>query len=138
MLPVARLIGFEAEKIGRGAALHVDLLRASEQQEQVLKQIPSTMMLSLGVVDGRNIWKTDLDTRPSAAWTYRKLYRFHLARECKGCTIRNLCVATRSPNPESRRPPKLALPTTRVRRCQRVQPPCAVIAFCPKSLIEVL
>lgn len=43
------------------AALHVDLVRAPEQLEHVLKNIPSTLMLSLGVVDGRNIWKTDLE-----------------------------------------------------------------------------
>lgn len=43
------------------AALHVDLVRAPEQLEHVLKNIPSTLLLSLGVVDGRNIWKTDLE-----------------------------------------------------------------------------
>ena len=43
------------------AALHVDLVRAPEQLGHVLKNIPSTLMLSLGVVDGRNIWKTDLE-----------------------------------------------------------------------------
>ena len=43
------------------AALHVDLVRAPEQLEHVLENIPSTLMLSLGVVDGRNIWKTDLE-----------------------------------------------------------------------------
>lgn len=45
----------------RVTALHLDLVRAPEQLEQILKNIPSTLMLSLGVVDGRNIWKTDLD-----------------------------------------------------------------------------
>jgi 5-methyltetrahydropteroyltriglutamate--homocysteine methyltransferase len=43
------------------AALHLDLVRAPEQLDGVLKRVPSTLMLSLGVVDGRNIWKTDLD-----------------------------------------------------------------------------
>ena len=43
------------------AALHVDLVRAPEQLGHVLKNIPSTLLLSLGVVDGRNIWKTDLE-----------------------------------------------------------------------------
>jgi 5-methyltetrahydropteroyltriglutamate--homocysteine methyltransferase len=42
------------------AALHVDLVRAPEQRELILKSAPSELMLSLGVVDGRNIWKTDL------------------------------------------------------------------------------
>ena len=42
------------------AALHLDLVRAPEQLDKVLKAIPSRMQLSLGVIDGRNIWKTDL------------------------------------------------------------------------------
>src|SRR6266404_3125301 len=42
------------------AALHLDLVRAPEQLDKVLRIIPSRMQLSLGVIDGRNIWKTDL------------------------------------------------------------------------------
>ncbi len=42
------------------AALHLDLVRAPEQLDAVLENVPSELMLSLGVVDGRNIWKTDL------------------------------------------------------------------------------
>lgn len=42
-------------------ALHVDLVRAPEQFETVLRAIRSPMRLSLGVIDGRNIWRTDLD-----------------------------------------------------------------------------
>src|SRR5579859_2084744 len=42
------------------AALHLDLVRAPEQLDKVLKIIPSGLQLSLGVIDGRNIWKTDL------------------------------------------------------------------------------
>src|SRR5580704_13020162 len=42
------------------AALHLDLVRAPEQLDAALKAIPSRLQLSLGVVDGRNIWKTDL------------------------------------------------------------------------------
>jgi len=40
-------------------ALHIDLVRAPKQLDDVLKVIPSTLSLSLGVVDGRNIWKND-------------------------------------------------------------------------------
>jgi 5-methyltetrahydropteroyltriglutamate--homocysteine methyltransferase len=42
------------------AGLHVDLLRAPEQLARLLEHIPDTLTLSLGVVDGRNIWKADL------------------------------------------------------------------------------
>lgn len=40
-------------------ALHIDLVRAPEQLERVLAAIPNHLQLSLGVVDGRNIWKND-------------------------------------------------------------------------------
>ena len=40
-------------------ALHIDLVRAPEQLDAVLTQAPEKLCLSLGVVDGRNIWKND-------------------------------------------------------------------------------
>ena len=42
-------------------ALHLDLVRAPEQLEDALRLIPAGLVLSLGVVDGRNIWRTDLE-----------------------------------------------------------------------------
>ncbi len=42
-------------------ALHVDLVRAPEQLESVVAKLPSSTALSLGLVDGRNVWRTDLD-----------------------------------------------------------------------------
>ena len=41
--------------------LHVDLVRAPEQLDALLAAWPKGRVLSLGVVDGRNIWRTDLD-----------------------------------------------------------------------------
>ena len=41
--------------------LHVDLVRAPEQLDDVLKVWPWERLLSLGVIDGRNIWRADLD-----------------------------------------------------------------------------
>ena len=52
-LDLALRSGFEA--------LHVDLVRAPEQLEAVLTGLQPNMQLSLGVVDGRNIWRSDLD-----------------------------------------------------------------------------
>lgn len=40
-------------------ALHVDLVRCPEQLDEVLNVLPQNVTLSLGVVDGRNIWKND-------------------------------------------------------------------------------
>jgi len=42
-------------------ALHIDLVRCPEQLDEVLNAIPATLTLSLGVVDGRNIWKNDFE-----------------------------------------------------------------------------
>ena len=44
------------------SALHIDLVRAPEQLDAVLDQLPKPMILSLGLVDGRNIWKNDYKT----------------------------------------------------------------------------
>ncbi len=42
-------------------ALHIDLVRAPSQLDDVLAQLPADKVLSLGVVDGRNIWKNNFD-----------------------------------------------------------------------------
>ncbi|HTH66414.1 MAG TPA: 5-methyltetrahydropteroyltriglutamate--homocysteine S-methyltransferase [Gemmatimonadales bacterium] len=41
--------------------LHVDLVRAPEQLDALLERWPKGRVLSLGVVDGRNVWRTDLE-----------------------------------------------------------------------------
>lgn len=43
------------------AAVHLDLVRAPEQLDRALDLVPQGMMLSLGVVDGRNVWRNDLE-----------------------------------------------------------------------------
>ena len=42
------------------AGLHIDLVRGPEQLDPILAALPHTSSLSVGVVDGRNVWKTDL------------------------------------------------------------------------------
>ena len=41
--------------------LHVDLVRAPEQLPAVLDRLPAYKVLSLGVVNGRNVWRCDLE-----------------------------------------------------------------------------
>ncbi|QNK02845.1 5-methyltetrahydropteroyltriglutamate--homocysteine S-methyltransferase [Dyella telluris] len=41
--------------------LHVDLVRAPEQLDAVLDALGEEKILSLGLVDGRNVWRADLD-----------------------------------------------------------------------------
>ena len=43
------------------AGVHLDLVRAPEQLEQALAEAPASLVLSLGVVDGRNIWRTEFE-----------------------------------------------------------------------------
>lgn len=42
------------------AGLHLDLVRAPEQLAAFLPDWPADRALSLGVIDGRNLWRTDL------------------------------------------------------------------------------
>lgn len=41
--------------------LHIDLVRNPEQLDDILNIVPESLSLSLGVVDGRNIWKNDFE-----------------------------------------------------------------------------
>jgi 5-methyltetrahydropteroyltriglutamate--homocysteine methyltransferase len=49
------------------AALHLDLVRAPDQLGPALAEAPGSLALSLGLVDGRNVWRTDLDRALAAA-----------------------------------------------------------------------
>jgi 5-methyltetrahydropteroyltriglutamate--homocysteine methyltransferase len=42
-------------------ALHIDLVRFPEQLDEILGNIPEKLLLSLGIIDGRNIWKNDFE-----------------------------------------------------------------------------
>ncbi|MDB5963397.1 MAG: 5-methyltetrahydropteroyltriglutamate--homocysteine S-methyltransferase [Massilia sp.] len=61
------------------AGLHVDAIRAAGELTSVLDWLPAHKVLSVGIIDGRNIWRTDLDAalrllapicarRPGAVW----------------------------------------------------------------------
>ncbi|HSW18881.1 MAG TPA: 5-methyltetrahydropteroyltriglutamate--homocysteine S-methyltransferase [Ramlibacter sp.] len=43
------------------AGLHIDAVRAPEDVTSIIDWLPDYKVLSLGLVDGRNIWRTDLD-----------------------------------------------------------------------------
>ena len=43
------------------AGLHVDIVRAPQQLHSVIDQLGEHKVLSLGLIDGRNIWRADLD-----------------------------------------------------------------------------
>ncbi len=41
--------------------LHLDLVRAPQQLDKILQSMPEKLSLSLGIVDGRNIWKNNYE-----------------------------------------------------------------------------
>ncbi|MDB5840219.1 MAG: metE [Herminiimonas sp.] len=43
------------------AGLHVDAIRAPHELASIADWLPDHKVLSIGIVDGRNIWRTDLD-----------------------------------------------------------------------------
>ena len=43
------------------AALHIDLVRGEQQLDSILEKFPAGKILSLGVVDGRNVWKNNFE-----------------------------------------------------------------------------
>ena len=66
------------------AGLHVDGIRAPHELTSVTDWLPAHKVLSVGIVDGRNIWRTDLDAalavlRPLAA---RRTGQLWLAPSC--------------------------------------------------------
>ena len=42
------------------SGVHLDLVRAPEELESVVRNAPADLTLSLGVIDGRNVWRADL------------------------------------------------------------------------------
>ncbi|MES1943816.1 5-methyltetrahydropteroyltriglutamate--homocysteine S-methyltransferase [Salinisphaera sp. PC39] len=42
------------------AGLHVDAVKARDEVEAIVAALPADKVLSLGVIDGRNVWKADL------------------------------------------------------------------------------
>ncbi|HEY9063386.1 MAG TPA: 5-methyltetrahydropteroyltriglutamate--homocysteine S-methyltransferase [Burkholderiaceae bacterium] len=61
------------------AGLHVDAVRAPDELEAVLAKLPADRELSIGIVDGRNVWRTDLDRalarlRPALAQRHGRLW----------------------------------------------------------------
>lgn len=64
------------------AAVHLDLVRGSAQLDAALKAAPAGLTLSLGVVDGRNVWKTDLTAALDTVERAAKERRLMIAPSC--------------------------------------------------------
>ncbi|MEO6030375.1 MAG: 5-methyltetrahydropteroyltriglutamate--homocysteine S-methyltransferase [Burkholderiaceae bacterium] len=66
------------------AGVHIDAVRAPHEVQAVLERLPDDRELSIGIIDGRNIWRTDLDRalallRPALA---RRGGRLWIAPSC--------------------------------------------------------
>ena len=63
---VATYFGGLEDNLGLAAALpvdglHIDLVRAPDQSPVILDRLPAYKILSLGLVNGRNVWRCDLN-----------------------------------------------------------------------------
>lgn len=64
---IATYFGGLEENLGLAAnlpvdGLHIDLVRAPQQYPTILDRLPDYKVLSLGVVNGRNVWRCDLES----------------------------------------------------------------------------
>jgi 5-methyltetrahydropteroyltriglutamate--homocysteine methyltransferase len=67
------------------AGYHADLVRGRGELKALLRKLPADRVLSLGVVDGRNIWRTDLRGAfglVEQALTVRKAATLQIAPSC--------------------------------------------------------
>ncbi len=64
--------------------VHIDLVRAPDQLDDVLAVLSDEQVLSLGIIDGRNVWRTDLDKARALVETAaaRRGDRLWLAPSC--------------------------------------------------------
>ncbi|HKY86623.1 MAG TPA: 5-methyltetrahydropteroyltriglutamate--homocysteine S-methyltransferase [Pseudorhodoplanes sp.] len=65
--------------------LHIDLVRAPAQLDEILTKAPQGLVLSLGIIDGRNVWRANLDdllNRVEPAIAKRGLDHIQIAPSC--------------------------------------------------------
>ncbi len=64
--------------------LHIDAVHAADEIDEVIQRLPDHKVLSLGVINGRNIWKTDIPlTLQQLVPIYKRLKdRLWLAPSC--------------------------------------------------------
>ncbi|HVW29739.1 MAG TPA: 5-methyltetrahydropteroyltriglutamate--homocysteine S-methyltransferase [Polyangiaceae bacterium] len=83
-LPLALRSGFEG--------LHVDVVRGEEDVEAILDGLPPSMSLSLGVVDGRNVWRTHLDIANEQVARFRTRFGADRLQVAPSCSLLHVPV----------------------------------------------
>ncbi|NOX75976.1 MAG: 5-methyltetrahydropteroyltriglutamate--homocysteine S-methyltransferase [Gammaproteobacteria bacterium] len=54
--------------------LHIDAVRAADEVDKIVDWLPSHKVLSVGIIDGRNIWRTDLNAALQKLDTLRQRF----------------------------------------------------------------
>lgn len=63
-------------------SIHLDATRGGEKLEEIIAKIPEKIQISLGIVDGRNIWKNDISSSIDLARKILKTRNIIVASSC--------------------------------------------------------
>jgi 5-methyltetrahydropteroyltriglutamate--homocysteine methyltransferase len=69
------------------AGLHLDLVRAPQQLSAVLAKAPRELYLSLGLIDGRNVWRADLEKAVSLIESATKVISSEQIQIAPSCSL---------------------------------------------------
>ncbi|MDR2165794.1 MAG: 5-methyltetrahydropteroyltriglutamate--homocysteine S-methyltransferase [Zoogloeaceae bacterium] len=64
------------------AGLHIDAVRAPDDVPRVADRLPAHKVLSLGLIDGRNVWRADLDDALRRLWALPSGREIWLSTSC--------------------------------------------------------
>jgi 5-methyltetrahydropteroyltriglutamate--homocysteine methyltransferase len=78
------------------AGLHIDLVRAPQDLAGVLDWLPAHKVLSLGVIDGRNIWRNDLTATLHLLETIRSRRPGHTLWLAPSCSLLHVPLSLKS------------------------------------------
>lgn len=67
-------------------ALHIDAVRAPEQIDEVVKKFPKSKILSIGIADGRNVWRCDFQDALKKLKPLQKIFDENLWISCS-CSL---------------------------------------------------
>jgi 5-methyltetrahydropteroyltriglutamate--homocysteine methyltransferase len=73
-------------------ALHLDVVADPQQLEVAVGEAPNSLALSLGIVDGRNVWRTDLDEALTRLEAVRKTLGSDRLLVAPSCSLLHLPV----------------------------------------------
>ncbi|MCR9197699.1 MAG: 5-methyltetrahydropteroyltriglutamate--homocysteine S-methyltransferase [Planctomycetaceae bacterium] len=77
-------------------ALHFDFVRGGDDFEHVLANFPDEKILSAGVVEGRNIWRNDLDASNNRLQQAQEALGSERVWVAPGCSLRHCPVTLRN------------------------------------------